>query len=211
MFLMVFGLSLRVNGHEKHISGREIEVISVYYKKEVIEGKTFIYREDVVNGKKKQSWTINGRSVDEEAFEEELLDAEKELRRKERLKEEGLRVREQERQLSTLRAIAKKQLELHVVAVEIALHKFDTVKLKPFLLSEELQKEIDQITQELLPQAKKMLSLPENSSLEELNHSLSQLEGSPERLGELFYIAVNDAIQKCDDTRLLKELLEVIS
>lgn len=196
----------------------DTEVITVYYKKETIHGQTFIYREDTINGKKKCSWTVDGNAVDASDYEEALLEAEKEVRRQARQKEEENRVREWDLQLQAMVALVKKQVHLKITAIEAELQRIDDQRLKPFLLFENhtlaSQEALDTIVRELIPGAKKIVADSGDvgrEGLHELNSYADRLEGISERVRDFFYASVNNAINHCDDTRLLKEFLNLIS
>jgi len=195
---------------------RDIEELSVYYKKEILEGKTFVYREDLANGTKKQVWTIDGKPVEFDEYEEAILDAEKEIRRRERKERDERRRAMQYRRLLAVVELHKKLLRLLIEEVEIAVRKFDDHRLTPFLVFDKnsafSQKEFEAIESELLEDAKKVLYQEvQDGDKAELAAAIQKLDGLPERLQELFQKTVDNAIKTCDDTKMLKELLGVLS
>jgi len=195
---------------------REIEELAVYYKKEVIGGTSFVYREDVANGVKKEAWTVDGKPVDFQEYEENLLDAEKEVRRQERRVAEECRKRHQQARLSSTFQLQKKLLRLQIEQVEVVLKRFDDHRLTPFLLFDKektlSQEDFKHIDQTLLDQAKKLLyTADQEVDLPTLATMIEKFDVLPGRLQDLFHATVNNAIKRCDDTKVLKELLGVLS
>lgn len=195
---------------------RDVEELSVYYKKEILEGKTFVYREDLANGTKKQVWTIDGKPVEFEEYEEAILDAEKEIRRRERKERDERRRAMQDRRLLAVVVLHKKLLRLLIDDVQVALARFDDHRLAPFLVFDKnsafSQKEFEAIESELLEYAKKVLyEEVQDGDKAALADAIQKLDGLPERLQELFQKTVDNAIKTCDDTKMLKELLGVLS
>lgn len=193
---------------------REVEELSVYYKKEILDGKTFVYREDIANGVKKQVWTIDGVQVSQEDFEETLLETEKEVRRKERrqqmVRREAL---QQERSVAVI-ALHKKLLRLLIEQVQAELKKFEDHRLGPFLLFDESfsREQFEAIEQELLQNAKQVLyNAGDDGDVSQLAVMIEKLDGLATRLHNLFQTTVNRAIKQCDDTRMLKDLLAIVS
>lgn len=195
---------------------REIEELAVYYKKEVLGGKAFVYREDVANGVKKEAWTVDGKPVDSQEYEEALLDAEKEVRREERRVAEEYRKRHQQARLSSSFQLQKKLLRLQIEQVEVVLKRFDHHRLTPFLSFDKektlSQEDFEHIDQALLDQAKKLLyTADQEIDLPTLATMIEKFDMLPTRLQDLFHATVNNAIKRCDDTKVLKELLGVLS
>jgi len=193
---------------------REVEELSVYYKKEVLDGKTFVYREDVANGVKKQVWTIDGTPVEHEDFEQELLEAEKEVRRRERASQMERRELQHQERVVAVTELHKKLLRLLIQEVETALKKFDDYRLGPFLLFDQLfsRDEFEAIEKDLIPQAKQVLySGIEDGDVTPLAGMIRKLDGLSDRLHGLFQETVNSAIKRCDDTKMLKDLLAIVS
>lgn len=192
---------------------RDVEELSVYYKKEVVDDLVFVYREDVANGVRKQVWSIDGKSVDYEQFEDALLEAEKSARRVERRKKMERRKKNQENLSIAATELYKKLLRLFIVEIEDMLQKFDDHRLVPFLTFNQLfsKQEFESIEKELLPEAKSILYSDDSKDIGALSEMVAKLESLPERLDDFFHITVNEAIKLCDDTRMLKDLLGVIS
>jgi len=192
----------------------EIEELEVHYKKEILSGKTFVKREDVANGVKKQAWTIDGASVDEDLFEQTRCEAVKEYWRQKRVQELARREALQQERAVAVAQLHKKLLRLLIERVEVALKKFDDHRLGPFLLFDQSfsRDEFDAIEAELLTRAKQILyGAEDQEDLGLLAAMIEKLDGLDSRLHDLFQVTVNSAIKRCDDTRMLKDLLAIVS
>ncbi len=195
---------------------RSIEIMSVYYKKEVINGSTFVYREDTVNGTKKKAWTVDGHPVDADEYEEAILNAEKEVRRKERRKEEEQRVHQQLLHHQVLIMLNKKLLTIKIADIEVWLQKLHDYALEQFLVFNDSTyaspEEFDQLSNECIPKVHSLILQGEDEcDVGELLHWVNKLDKVPDQLCNLFYASVNNAIAACDDTKMLKKLLDVVS
>jgi len=195
---------------------RRVEVVSVYCKKEVLDGKVFIHREDIVNNEKKEVWSVDGKMVGYEEYEEVVLDAEKEVRRKERRVQEEQRKRAQEFKCEALITLNKKILRLTVENLDKTFKKFDSHNLANFLdFRSSTVPSLDvfsELKEKIIPEAKKLIYTPdEESNWVHLNSMVAKLDTVPSCVEGLFYDTVRNAIKQCDDTKTLKELLEIVS
>jgi len=194
---------------------RVVEIVSIYCKKEVINGKVFIYRDDMVNSEKKEIWSIDGQLVKKDEYEEAILDAEREVRRQERQQEEEQRKKAQLFKGEMTLVLQKKILRLTVDKIDELLKKFDTHNLKDFLAykKQTISKELfDDLKGELLPEAKRLVyKKDEEYSWDDMNLMLAKVENLDEKLDLFYQDTVRNAIQQCDDTRVLKDLLELVS
>jgi len=193
----------------------EVEELCVYYKKETLDGKTFVFREDIANGVKKQVWSIDGQSVAYDEYEEAILDAEREVRKQERRAQAERREERQKGRLVARIELHKKVLRLMIDQIENSLKKFDDHRLVPFLAFNESvgfsQEEFESIEQELLKEAKRVLFTDgQEGDTSPFVTMINRLDGLSERLHGLFQKTVDNAIKLCDDTRMLKSLLEVV-
>lgn len=194
-------------------AGREIEELSVYYKKETLLGTEFVYREDMAAGTRKETWTINGKTVTAQAYEDAILEAEKELRREERRVDLERRRARQEAQLDLSLELHKKILRLTVDRVETILVRCKDPRLEPLLqfgAHSELSKADFEAAQEDVVAAKKLLSSRETDTLSALKALIAKLEPLPDRLESLIQASMDHAVKYCDDTKMLKELLGLV-
>jgi hypothetical protein len=194
--------------------------VAIRYTEEKIDGHLFTHRVDVANGDRKERWAIDGKAVSEDEYEQSLLDAERaeiqrERRRVEELKrKEELDLAQQQEftQRSTL-MIERKRLELLLAQVESELSKVKISKLVPYYaFAENSFKDLatfNHFCDELIPQAHELCGA-EVIQVDEVHKVATRLEEEPSRLKAFFRDTVNNAINKCDDTRFLKELLETV-
>jgi len=192
---------------------KEVEEMSVYYKKETIGSQVFVYREDVVNGVKKEAWNIDGEAIGADDYEEQLWQAEKEARQKDRAVRAEKRRARQESELQIAQALQKKLLRLEIERIEAGLDRFDDHRLVPFLVFDDaLSKEqFEKIETELLSEARILLRHLNVDTIVDLKTILNKLEGVSDRLELCFQKTVNNAVNRCDDTKVLKELLNFLS
>lgn len=194
----------------------EVEIVSLFYKKEVINGHAFVHREDVVNGMSKKSLEIDGCPVDVQKYEDTILEAEKEVRRVERRQLEERRVRERAMRLESQINLSKKIVQVKIVEAEQWLTKLQDTRLKPFLVFDALtyasREEFDRVALELIPEAREVvMRTHQEISFDAIKSIGDNLEDTPQRLCDLFYASVDAAIKSCNDTKLLKELLDIVS
>jgi hypothetical protein len=200
-----FFLVTRIYAHKQVI---------IFYNEEVIEKKTFSYRIDDMNGMCKKSWFINEKTVDEEQYQEQFFLAKKVEWEREQKNLQDQKLREYEFKNKTQRLIYQKLLGQVVSRIEEEIRKIENRKLEPFYVFEPFKgftrEQFDLLKNEYLPQAQAMLQ-QNNATLDNLMESLNQLENYPEHLNHLFQATIENALKKCDDTTLLKELLLFVS
>lgn len=192
-----------------------IEVMSTFYTKETINGVEFMYREEVINGKAKKIWTIDDKEVKQSRYLEAILDAEKEVRRVERVAQEQQRLAQQKEKLQRMLAVYKKELQLKLVGVEQWFNKLHESNLVVYLAFDpqtyENQESFDEVAH-LIAQVKTALVAAEDEdTLVLCEHLNALLDTVPERLRDLFYATTDNAIQLCGDTKVLKNLLEIVA
>jgi len=194
---------------------RTVEVVSVYCKKEVINEKVFIHRDDLVNSERKEIWSVDGQLVSQNEYEEVILDAEKEVRRQERKIQEERRKKDQAFKDEVMLVLQKKILRLTVENIDEQLKKFDSHNLENFLAYKEdtiSQELFENLKEELLPEAKRLLyKKDEDYNWADMNLMVAKVENLDEKLESLFQDTVRNAIKQCDDTKVLKDLLELVS
>jgi hypothetical protein len=193
--------------------GREVEELSVYYKKETISGTEFVYREDVASGTRKETWSVNGKVVAVYEYEEAFLEAEKELRREELRAEQERRRERQNAQLTVTADLYKKVVRIHIDRVEYVLNRCRDQRLEPFLqfgMNGALTTvEFDEIM-DTIAAAKKLLDTRGDDLIESLKAIEVKLEPLPDKLEKLIQLSVDHAVKYCDDTKVLKELLGLV-
>lgn len=209
VFLIMVCVSLRAHEWQVH-------EVTIHQKKEVIDGTTFIARHEVADGMSTHALTINGRLVDEGEYQEAILQAEKEMRRKVRVQEEAQLAQENEAKNSLALAVHKKIIALHIAHIEQEMHKLERNNLRPFFLFSPTTfsnaDDVARITDQLLPQARTLIDAPSGRYAVHTYASMaSMLEPIAQRLKDLFYATLQNAITVCNDTKMLKELLEIVA
>lgn len=197
------------------IEGRTIKKsISVSVLEEIIDGKTFTHRIDVIDGKRKELRAIDGQQVSREEYEEEILEAEKQERRNERCLQEEERIRQTDFMASVQRSTLKKLISIAINQVKDQLHKISDKRIKPFFAFDEQtiasKNQLKQLKQQIIPDARSLLS-DDEASLSELQTALTSLERYPARLRSFYQATIARAQMQSDDTRLLKDLLTIVS
>lgn len=199
---------------------RSKEVL-IRYTEERLNDALFVHRVDVVNGVRKERWAKDGVFVSEADWEEALLEAEKVERRTERRRAESLRVKEemeiaqQQEFVGKLRAgIERKRLNLLLAQIDTELVRVKDTKIIPYHVFRDTtfatNKSFVQFCDELVPQARALCEL-DDASESDLSAMIAQLEPAPTQLRLFLRATIDNAINKCDDTRLLKELLESVA
>lgn len=215
----LIALSLLLMGVSEAVQTR---VQYVRYVEEKVNNAIFAHRVDIIDGVAQDRWLVNGQKVGVDEYEEALLDAEKEERRTERRRVEDLKRREEEAEAQhqafvhdARKDIARKRLELVVKNVESELFKLKEPKLEPYLAFDRhavaSPDQFNQLQIDIIPEAKRLIALGHDAQEEDLSMAADQLETFGPRLRDMFRLTVKQAINQCDDTRLLKELLEIVS
>ena len=193
------------------------EDISISYKKEHLNGTVFVQRQDWnrVSGQRKETFMVDGREVDKEVHEKLYHKAEKQQRIKEHQYQARIEIEHLERVQHIAAVGSLRLLELAVSDIELTLKKLDDKSLKPFfqfadnsIASQEL---LDQLQDEWLPQARKLLRSTSAGDLQTINELLASLEPMPHKLSEFFYTSVEYGIKNADDPKLLKKWLSVVA
>jgi len=198
-----------------------------------LEEKDFVFTSKYqnINGKVAEQWLINDESISKEAYDKKIAWAENEEARlvlaaeeqkrieiEQKEKELLARKKEEEEQFAKeLRQEAlKKLVKLELEKVEASFAKLDKYRLEPFFVFEENSFSSEESFQEakvgLVAQARGVvIKSSEELSQEELKETLTKLEVIPDKVERFFRQSVRFAINQCNDTKRLKELLSLIS
>lgn len=190
-----------------------LRTVSVSLVEEKIAGKLFSHRIDVVDGVKKEQWTINGKRVDQAVYEREILAAELEESKAKREEDYAQRVKMVEFQDQACSAALKKLLHTAMQDVEKLLAKFKKYEIMPYLAykPETIPNEVEftNISSYGITPARNLLFSTFDPEL--ARDSLEKLEEYSVKLATLFEDSVNRAINQCDDPKKLKKWLEMLS
>jgi len=207
MFLLVFCMFFIA------LEGKIIQkTLSLFCIEEQVNGKIFGHQRELFNGIVKEVWTLDGKPIEQEFYLQELVKAEQEEFMKERLRQEHYLKEQQEFQDRCQKKIFDKLLKLTVKKVELELEKINDDRLKPFLLFQDdtvvslamLQQIIHEVSS-----AQQLFNCLDNKN--EIKTTLALLEGYPEKLQKFYGATVDNAIATCNDTKLLRDLLELVS
>jgi hypothetical protein len=192
-----------------------VEETSTYCKKERINDVVFVYRHEIANGVVTTLWTIDGRPVGYDEFVETQLNAEMALRRAQRLAEHQQKEQELATHTQCAMAGSKRLLTLTVAQVEEQLNKLRDYRLENYfvfgLQTVASREALDALINRTLPEAKKLAASDTHATLAQYQQMVTALEGVPEKLSQLVYATANNAMQQCTDTRILKDLLTLIT
>jgi DNA-binding protein YbaB len=192
------------------LSARTTQTRTVYAIKEEADGVVFNFHEEVVNGVAKRQWFIDGQPATMAEYEQELLEAEISERRKERRAREQARIQEQEQKMAVVLQGHKKVVRLLVERSVEWLKKYENQDIAPYLTM--ATKEQISAIESAIEHARAVLGAPDDTiDWKEVQRIELALEPLPTQLKDLFYQSINDAIQRCDDTRVLKNLLELVA
>ena len=186
-----------------------------FLQEEVVNAQTFTHELTIENITKKERFTINGKEVTPAEFEEELSQAEKEERKKKRQHKQEERLKLHEARYRGTVKINQKELAGVLSELDTELNRLLDVRLKPFLVfptqSLSSEHELLELKEEHVPKAKAMQKLTYDLlDIASLNMTLASMQKAVAATKETFIETVNNALEKADDTRLLKELLTLI-
>lgn len=187
------------------------------YREELVDGKTFSYRSEIrfdqVGVVRKETWKIDGRGVEAAVYEEEILEAEKNEHRMQRIQEEKFRSTQIDSKVKARTALVKKLLSQAAKSLTHDIHIVEKYNLVPYaLFADETisAQEYHQLVNIVVPRALALVQeqQPDFAELQELYERLTVVL---DRFKVFMRSTIDNAIEKCDDTRFLKELLLLVS
>lgn len=204
--ILFFSHTIIYAGHKKSVM--------MYATEEKINGTTFMHRIDTIDGQRKEVWVIDGQQTTEYDYFDRV--AQEEAVENKRLRQqESAKIREQQRFIAQEQAaILKKILCGDIQTIEKYLNKLSDARLRQYLMFEPAsfvtQEELDAFIQEKLLKAQKLMDEVE-PSLSELHETIDSLKPYGERAMLLYQHTLQAARERSDDTRLLKDLLHLVS
>ncbi len=186
-----------------------------YLQEELVNALTFTHELLIDNMTKKERYAIDGKEVTSTEFEERLSQAEKEERKKKRQRQQEERLKLHEARYRGSVKISQKDLALVLLELDTELNRLMDERLKPFLVfpapALASEKELMELKEEHLPKAK---ALQNHSSdlldITLLTTTLTSMKKAVTAVKETFIETVSNALEKADDTRLLKDLLTLL-
>ncbi|HJM68981.1 MAG TPA: hypothetical protein QGF02_03485 [Candidatus Babeliales bacterium] len=196
------------------LSARMLEQLGLFRQKEDIGGIIFDYRHERINGKISEEWRINQEPVDQETFKKKHFAAQQQEWEQEQLAAQQERERQQKSHSRARIAILQKLTAQARDSIEVLVKKLDNQLFDGFrawgddtIVSIQ---EFRHLKAVVLPKIAQVIDLDKVGDIcayEKLINKLSVLEG---RLEQLYAQTLNQAISKSDDSRVLKELLELV-
>lgn len=195
------------------IEAKIVRTVSVSLVEEKVNGKLFTHRIDVVDGVKKEKWSMDGKSLEKDEYDQYILAEELEERRVERQKDYDKRVKFAEFKHEARSQVLRQLLHQLVERVEKGVSKFDKYELTPYMVFTPgtIANEVDfgNITTYTITPARELLTA--SFDPEKAKETINTLESYPTKLSTLFEDSVSNAINKCDDPKRLKQWLEMLS
>lgn len=188
--------------------------ISIDYIEEMVDDRLFTYRCDAVDGVLKEMWTVEGKKVDKIEYDSQVLQAEMAERSRIRAQEYEMRLERMEFKKAASRGIYRKLLLDVVGQLEALLEKFNQYNLLPHVVEGKNTfrslDEFQSLQAELVPHLRTIV-VDREADLSKMQKSYEDAHGLPEKLQRCLYETIQHVIGTVDDTRQLKELLNLIS
>lgn len=213
MHHFVYILSIVVLAHSSFLQSIVVRHRAAFYTQERIDGKDFVHRVEILDGKQRNVWMVNGENVAEEVYEEEVLAAEMNERREERRNERKEQVADYFFKQEAHTSLLKKLLYHASKEIEEELVRLAQYNLSPYyVFSAETYatlQDFDDLSHQLVPDAQE--ALEQGDDIARMSEIYEQLQEHVDRLRQFVRATTLRAIEECDDTRVLKELLHVVS
>ena len=196
------------------------KVVSIYYVEEEADGKSFSYQSHMANMDTKKNWKVDGKDVSIEEFYQKFAEAKVQEWLKERKKEEELQLRNQQEVHNLRLNIEKQEMRLRIIEVvnqiRRATEDFSTVDLGQYYVFDEStissEEEFKKIFNNYLVQANVIKSEKlDHLDLNELRDFCEKFVSCGYKVRQFFLDSVNNAVDKCRDTKTLKEFLKLLS
>lgn len=189
-----------------------IKDYALFCTQERVNDRLFARRVEVVSGVKTACYQIDNQDVASEVFEEQLLHAEGQ-ERLQQLRNEAVNVgaREHEKQQTRILVLRKllSQLVDRCKKDLFLLEKFSLERYFAFDAETLTRDAYELVVTKLIPEADAACN--EGGDLAVVEQLYSDLESYEKRVNAFVFSTVRQAINACDDARLLKDLLAAIS
>ncbi len=190
------------------------EIITIEIE-EVFNSKTFIDKKKINNGTEIQEFFVDANPVIKDLYIKEKMEAKfNELQLMNKIKEEKS---ENERKFKKKSEffILKKLIRINLKDLENYIEKLKENNLEKFYsFSPQTFNSLDNfqvLENEFIPEAKFTINQTNDELTVDLLHQmLDKIESYLDKINEFYKNTINNAIELCDDTKLLKDLLELI-
>lgn len=206
---------LALTGWFYQISAKVVHEQRTYERQEIINDLSFTYKEQEKNNKLTVHWFIDNQEVDEQIFQEKKLKA-KEAAWKIKQEAEGLK-RECKKEFNkkAKQHLLKKIFVQELFHLEELIEIIKKYKLVPYFVFSPItfacQQDIDQLFNSIIPDLKKLSLQPEeDSAAHNLNELTNKITSYSERLEKFLQETIDNAIERCNDTKVLKKLIKLV-
>ena len=196
------------------------KVVSVYYCEEEVEGKIFVHQVQIQNGNTKEVWIVNGSSVTEYEFNKEFSQARAQEILNERRESEEIRICKQ-KEIHTIRTnVQKQELRLKIKdaieQVKQSISKLKDNNLQDYYKFSEStinsNDEFDKLCIDDICDAQEIVDKSiDELDIEEIQNISSCFIPYVYKTQKFFLDTVNNAINNCNDTKALKNYLNLLS
>jgi hypothetical protein len=193
-----------------------IEEVVLFKRVEKLDGHEFVHIERESNGSREVKYWIDSKVAEKDEFMRARLEAkEQEWIEKEKM-DEDKRIQAYEFRCRARHTIAQKLISQELQKIEHMLKQLKAYTLTPYFVfgdgSFGSQEEFDQLVGRVVPQAHELLK-KEWSTVDdaELTSMLNELTKYNEKMHNFLELTYEKAIEKSDDTKLLKQLFEVVA
>lgn len=193
----------------------------LFYKEEQVDGKIFAHRSEVhldthrdaAGATRKEVWKIDGKEVSAQVYTEDILEAEKNERRVQRAQEEqacdatfAFKEKAQRTLVKKLLGKATQNLMRDIQTLE----RYNVGAYAVFSDATISAQGYQELVTVLVPRAQALVveECPDFTQLQELYRRLEPLQ---DRMKIFMRATIDRAIEKCDDTKILKDLLSFVS
>ncbi len=213
---IVLGLVFLVIFFATPVAAREtIKDYALFCTQERVNGQLFSRRVEVVRGVKAASYQVDEQEVQLDVFEDQLIRAEGQERRVE-LRGEAEKIGARERESQQTRALIIKKLLTQLVGRckkdLFLLEKFNLERYLAFAPETLTREDYERVVTQLIPAAEAALAATDMATdLAVLERLYRDLEPHERRVNAFVFATIRQATERCDDPRVLKELLAVVS
>ncbi|MFT6765713.1 MAG: ribosomal protein L22 [Alteromonas naphthalenivorans] len=195
------------------IQAKMVRTVVVELVEEKINGQTFVYRLDVVDGRKKEQWSIDSRPIEHADYDRKILEAELKERSLEREQAYQKRVRLAEFKSNAASLVTKKLLVTTLQEIEQGISQFARHELTSYIAysPHTFADEVDFATlrDHTLGEVRQVLE--SDFDPEQAKEKLYQIQAYPKKIASLFEGTVQNAINNCDEPKKLKQWLQMLS
>lgn len=196
------------------LDAKKIERIMTVVTTEEVAGQCFCHKIESNGYATREVWTIDGVSVLSEDYEEKILHAELKERRQERCAEQQRLLAQVSFKQKARADLTKKLLEVVLPELESPILQLHKHNLEQFAIFSSVTIASPQAYVELkeyIVKARHALNLDSQDHAQEIAALYEILHDMPHRVQKFFESTVQEAIKRCDDTRILKDLLSLVS